>query len=77
MAVVYAPMPKNAACPIETCPVYPVRSIKPTAAMEYMQINVSRDIMYSSNTKGSIKQHTTSVRYQKNVLGYLKSRMSS
>ena len=31
-AVVYAPTPKNAPCPIDTWPLYPVRMLSPIAA---------------------------------------------
>ena len=41
IAVVYAPTPKNAECPIEICPVNPIRRFSDSAARARMQMSVS------------------------------------
>ncbi len=76
MADVYEPIAKKAACPIETCPEYPVKSINPTAAIEYMHIKVNCETRYSSSSNGMRMHPMTKATYQKNVLRYLKSWIS-
>ena len=37
IAVVYAPIARNAPCPSEICPLYPVRIFRPTRAIAVLR----------------------------------------
>src|SRR2546426_9330193 len=58
-AAVYAPTDMNAPWPMDTCPVYPTRMLRPSAPMTAIHTRLATERKYSWSVSGMMPTNTT------------------